>query len=67
MQIDRSQFEAYEAIILSGQMDGAKVPRFIEENPAFGAWYKERMSMHAPREDRAVTAHRADAKAELRD
>lgn len=44
MPIDRSQFEAYEAIIRSGQMDAADVPRFVENNAAFGAWYKERMT-----------------------
>jgi hypothetical protein len=44
-----TEFEAYEAIILSGQMDAADVPRFIEENAEFAAWYKARMAMKPQR------------------
>lgn len=48
MQIDRSKFEAYEAIILSGQMDAADVPAFLAANTEFADWYKARMTKRAP-------------------
>ncbi|WGS22854.1 MULTISPECIES: hypothetical protein [unclassified Bradyrhizobium] len=37
-QIRREQFEAYESVILSGQMPESAVPKFMEDNPAFAAW-----------------------------
>lgn len=37
--IDKRNFENYADIIRSGQMPDADVPRFMEENPDFKAWY----------------------------
>jgi hypothetical protein len=36
-------FELYEAVILSGQMPQERVAGFLEENPEFAKWYRERM------------------------
>jgi len=40
--IEQKDFENYAAIIRSGQMDAADVPRFMEENPEFKRWYLAR-------------------------
>jgi hypothetical protein len=37
--IKQNEFEAYAAIIRSGQMPDVDVPRFMEENPEFKRWY----------------------------
>lgn len=39
MSIDVSEYEAYAAIIKSGQMEQSEVPNFMEENPEFAEWY----------------------------
>jgi hypothetical protein len=38
-----SDFELYEAVILSGQMPQERVPGFLEENPEFEKWYREKL------------------------
>jgi len=42
--VGSDQFEAFEAIILSDQMPPEDVPRFLNDNPDFAEWYKERMA-----------------------
>jgi hypothetical protein len=42
MSIQRDQFEAYAAIIKSGQMEQSEMPKFMEENPEFHDWYLSR-------------------------
>lgn len=43
MKIEPEQFELYAAIIRSGQMEHSEVPKFMEENPEFAEWYKEKL------------------------
>lgn len=38
--IERSQFEAYSACILSGQIDHREVSRLLADNPEFDTWYR---------------------------
>ncbi len=42
LAIPSCEFEAYEAIIKSGQMPDDEVPKFLEENQEFKAWYSGR-------------------------
>lgn len=41
-ELDPEQFAAYEAVILTGQMPAEAVPKFLQDNPAFAAWYRAR-------------------------
>ena len=41
--IDQNQFEAYEIIILTGQVGHEEVPKLLDENPAFAEWYRARI------------------------
>jgi hypothetical protein len=41
-EIGPDQFEAYEAVSRSGQMPDHEVPKFLDDNPEFKAWYLER-------------------------
>jgi hypothetical protein len=43
-QIRPEQFEAYEAVILTGQMPEDAVPKFMQNNPAFETWYRRKRS-----------------------
>jgi hypothetical protein len=45
-----SDFELYEAIILSGQMPQERVPVFLQENPEFEKWYRERRHIRTSNE-----------------
>lgn len=47
MNIDETEFELYEACILTGQIEQRDVPKLLAENPEFEAWYKERMRERA--------------------
>lgn len=48
--IKSDQFDAYLAVIRSGQVGHADVPALLEANPGFAAWYRRRLSV--PLEDR---------------
>jgi len=44
-QIRQEQFSLYEAVILTEQMPAGQVPRFMQENPEFFAWYRARRAL----------------------
>lgn len=45
MPIKADEFETYETIILSGQMPQEDAPKFMQENPEFARWYRERRGL----------------------
>jgi hypothetical protein len=49
------QFEAYETIIKSGQIPEHQIPKFLDENADFKAWYLARLSI-APAPRRLMTS-----------
>jgi hypothetical protein len=48
--INKKSFTLYEQVVLTEQMPADRVPAFLEENPEFAAWYKERRQ-RAQRDD----------------
>lgn len=42
--IASDQFEAYEAMILSDQIPAHDMPKLLEANPEFAAWYRARVA-----------------------
>lgn len=48
---DIAKFESYEQVILTGQMPDDRVPSFLDENPEFAVWYKERMAQRRAAKD----------------
>ena len=42
-----ADFEAYEALILSGQVPHEDAPAFLDNDPAFAEWYRERAKTRA--------------------
>ena len=42
-------FETWEALILSGQMDHANIEKLMNDQPIFAEWYKRRADNRAKR------------------
>lgn len=57
IQIDPSNYEAYEMIITSGQMSDRDAVAFLDVNPDFRAWYIARHDLSVRVFDSHVESH----------
>ena len=49
MLIRRDQYEAYESVILSGQVEQSDMPALLATDPEFAIWYRSRAHIPAAR------------------
>lgn len=47
--IHPEQFEVFEAMILTGQIEHSEVQRLLDDNPEFASWYCERAARRRDR------------------